>query len=320
MSNSNRYAIGIDFGGTSVKLARVSSDGAIEQRASFATAGLDGVRGWLDEAERHVRSLVDSAGEGRDWAGVGVGVPGFVDFDRGFVYELANVPGWKDVPLADLLQQRFGKPARIENDVNAMAAGECAYGAGRGLQDAVFVTLGTGVGGGLLLGGKLYRGAHSMAGEIGHMTIDMHGIRSPMGIGGVEQYTGNRRISAYALSRIDAGADGTAILRAAGGIPDDVTPKAIAEAASAGDPLALEVFDHVADCLSAMMSSVAYLIQPQAFIVGGGVSAAGDILFAPLRKHLSERLTPVFYERLEIRPAALGNDAGVIGCASLAMG
>lgn len=315
--NASKFAIGVDFGGTSVKLARVSAAGAIEARDAFPTP--PGVPAWLDALAPRVAALVDSAADPSACAGVGVGVPGFVDFDRGFVFDLANVPGWKEVPLADLIQQRLSMPARIENDVNAMAAGECAHGAGRGLTDAVFVTLGTGVGGGLLLNGKLYRGAHSMAGEIGHMTVDMHGIRSPMGIGGVEQYTGNRRIAAYALSRIDAGADGTAILRAAGGTPDDVTPKAIAEAAAAGDPLALEVFDHVADCLSAMMSSVAYLIQPQAFIVGGGVSAAGDILFAPLKKHLAERLNPVFFSRLEIRPAALGNDAGVIGCASLAM-
>lgn len=315
--NASKFAIGVDFGGTSVKLARVSAAGVIEARDAFPTP--PGVPAWLDALAPRVAALVDSAADPSACAGVGVGVPGFVDFDRGFVFDLANVPGWKEVPLADLIQQRLSMPARIENDVNAMAAGECAYGAGRGLTDAVFVTLGTGVGGGLLLNGKIYRGAHSMAGEIGHMTIDMHGIRSPMGIGGVEQYTGNRRIAAYALARIDAGADGSAILRAAGGIPDDVTPKAIAEAAAAGDPLALEVFDHVADCLSAMMSSAAYLIQPQAFIVGGGVSAAGDILFNPLKKHLAERLNPVFFSRLEIRPAALGNDAGVIGCASLAM-
>ena len=315
--NASKFAIGVDFGGTSVKLARVSAAGAIEARDAFPTP--PGVPAWLDALAPRVAALVDSAADPSACAGVGVGVPGFVDFDRGFVFDLANVPGWKEVPLADLIQQRLSMPARIENDVNAMAAGECAHGAGRGLTDAVFVTLGTGVGGGLLLNGKIYRGAHSMAGEIGHMTIDMHGIRSPMGIGGVEQYTGNRRIAAYALSRIDAGADGAAILRAAGGSPENVTPKAIAEAAAAGDPLALEVFDHVADCLSAMMSSAAYLIQPQAFIVGGGVSAAGDILFNPLKKHLAERLNPVFFSRLEIRPAALGNDAGVIGCASLAM-
>ena len=312
-------ALAIDFGGTSVKLAAIDASSAILARTTFDTASAPGVDLWLDAVWNASRTLLPSLPPGSDFAAVGVGVPGFVDFAAGFVHDLANVPGWTAVPLADRLRDRFHLPVAVENDVNAMAAGECAHGAGRGLTDAVFVTLGTGVGGGLLLNGKIYRGAHSMAGEIGHMTVDMHGIRSPMGIGGVEQYTGNRRIAAYALSRIDDGADGSAILRAAGGIPDDVTPKAIAEAAAEGDPLALEVFDHVADCLSAMMSSVSYLIQPQAFIVGGGVSAAGAILFNPLKKHLAERLNPVFFSRLEIRPAALGNDAGVIGCASLAM-
>jgi glucokinase len=316
-STANRYAIGIDFGGTFVKLARVSADGAIEARASFATPGLDGVSGWLDAVAAQIDVLRASAAPGAEWAGVGVGVPGFVDYAKGFVHNLTNVPGWTAVPLADLLRSRFGVPAIVENDVNAMAAGECAYGAGRGLRDAVFVTLGTGVGGGILLNGSIYRGAFSMAGELGHVSIDKDGIVSPMGKGGVEQYVGNRRIVEYALSCMDAGQDGAAILRIAGGA-DNVTPKAISQAAAEGDPLAIHVFDHVADCLSTMMASVAYVLQPAAFIVGGGVSAAGPVLFGPLRSHLAERLSPYFLEHLEIRPAALGNDAGVIGCAALA--
>lgn len=314
---AKQYAIGVDFGGTFVKMARVSPEGHIEAQARFATTDLNGVPGWLDEVERQTAALCASADSEAEFAGIGVGVPGFVDYRRGFVYALANVPGWKDVPLADELSKRFGKTARVENDVNAMAAGEGAYGAGRGLQDAVFVTLGTGVGGGIWLDGKLYRGAHSMAGEIGHMSIDWHGVHSAMGIGGVEQYVGNRRIVEYALRRIDAGADGEDVLRRADGNRAQVTPKVLAEAAAAGDVLGCEVFDYVGDALSAMMASVAYLIQPQAFIIGGGVSAAGDVLFNPLRRHLAERLTPVFMERLEIRRAALGNDAGVIGAASL---
>lgn len=314
--NNRRCAIGVDFGGTFVKMARVDERGEIGARASFATTGLDGVAGWLDEVERHAEALLADMPVDMDWIGIGVGVPGFVDYAKGFVHDLVNVPGWTAVPLAEMLSKRFAKPARVDNDVNAMAAGECIYGAGQAYQHAVFLTLGTGVGGGLLINNNLYRGAYSMAGEIGHVSIDMHGIVSATGRGGVEQYVGNKRIVERALKEIDAGR-ASSILDLAGGKREAVSPKVICEAAEAGDELAREIFDFVADCLATMMASVAYLIQPQAFIIGGGVSAAGPVLFEPLRRHLNERLSPYFSERIVIKRAQLGNDAGVIGAATL---
>lgn len=314
--NPNRCAIGVDFGGTSVKLARVDERGHIAARAAFATGTVGGVEGWLAAVERHVQELLQGLPADAEWTGIGVGVPGFVDYARGYIYNLTNVPGWTAVPLADLLRQRFGKPVRVDNDVNAMAVGECTYGAGQAYQHAVFITLGTGVGGGLLLNKTLYRGAYSMAGEIGHISIDMNGIPSPMGRGGVEQYVGNRRLVERALREMAAGRP-SQILELAGGRREAVTPEIICRAAESGDELAREIFDFAADCLAAMMASVTYLLQPQAFIIGGGMSAAGAILFDPLRRHLNERLNPYFAEKLVIKRAQLGNDAGVIGAATL---
>lgn len=314
--NKKRCAIGVDFGGTLVKMARVDERGEIGARASFATTDLKGVPGWLDEVERRAYDLLADLPPDTECSGIGVGVPGFVDYAKGFVHHLTNVPGWTDVPLAEMLSKRFAKTARVDNDVNAMAVGECIYGAGQAYQHAVFLTLGTGVGGGLLLNNNLYRGAYSMAGEIGHVSIDLNGVASPMGKGGVEQYVGNKRIVERALAQIDAGRT-SSILDLAGGKREAVSPKIICEAAEAGDELAREIFDFVADCLATMMASVAYLIQPQAFIIGGGVSAAGPILFDPLRRHLNERLSPYFAERLVLKRAQLGNDAGVIGAATL---
>ena len=314
--NKKRCAIGVDFGGTFVKMARVDEQGAIGARASFATTELKGVPGWLDEVERHVEALLADMPRDMEWAGIGVGVPGFVDYAKGYVHDLTNVPGWTAVPLAELLAKRFGKTARVDNDVNAMAVGECTYGAGQAYQHAVFLTLGTGVGGGLLINNNLYRGAYSMAGEIGHVSIDMNGVVAPTGRGGVEQYVGNRRIVERALQAIDGGRK-SSIMELAKGDRGAVSPKIICEAAEAGDELAREIFDFVADCLATMMASVSYLLQPQAFIIGGGVSAAGPVLFDPLRKHLNARLSPYFAERLVIKRAQLGNDAGVIGSATL---
>ncbi|NLB65007.1 MAG: ROK family protein [Lentisphaerae bacterium] len=313
-----RFAMGVDFGATGVKLARVGADGGIAARGGFATADVVGVEGWLDAVEREAGRLLAEAPSGAGCAGIGVGVPGFVDYANGFVHDLANVTGWTAVPLAESLGERLKMPVKVDNDVNVMAAGECAFGAGSAFQHAVFLTLGTGVGGGLLLNGQLYRGAFSMGGEIGHMSIDMNGVVSAMGRGGVEQYVGNRQIVERTLRELETGR-ASSILERAGGRPEAVTPKVISEAAAEGDELALEIFDFVADCLATVMASVAYLLQPQAFIIGGGVAGAGAVLFEPLRRHVDERLNRHFAERLEILPAKLGNDAGVIGAASLVL-
>lgn len=313
-----RHAVGIDFGGTFIKMALVSGKGEVLARAKIPTRQAVGVDGWLDAVAGGLEQLRGGK-EGVDpLEGIGVGVPGFVDYERGFVYDLANVPGWTGVHLKPLIEKRFNLRAQIDNDVNAMALGECTFGVGRALQHAVFVTLGTGVGGGLLINGKLYRGACSMAGEIGHMSIQMDGIRSPQGRGGLEQYVGNRRFVERTVKLLEQGRP-SLIRDLAKGDWSAITPELIEQAARKGDALAIEIYDFVADCLATAFASAAYLIQPQAFIVGGGVAKSGNILFDPLRKHLQERLSPFFAERIEVKAAELGNDAGVIGAATLVM-
>jgi len=307
----------VDFGGTGVKMAVVNDEGAILARGGFATAGASSQREWLHAVAQEVQRITAAADiAAGDLDGIGVGVPGFVDFGRGYVHNLANVPGWTGVYLKEMLEQQLGMPAMIDNDVNAMALGESKFGAGRNYDHVVFVTLGTGVGGGILIDGKLFRGAHSTAGEIGHMSIDMNGVKSPEGRGGLEQYVGNRRIVERAVRLIGEGYK-TRILEMAGGSTDAITPKIIADAAYAGDKLALEIYDFVADCLATAFASITYLIQPEVFIIGGGVAQSGKILFDPLMKHIAERLSPFIAEHVKVIPAELGNDAGVIGSAGL---
>lgn len=320
MSEKNlKHAVGVDFGGTFIKMALVNEHGVIEARTRIPTGEASSQDAWINAVEAGAKQLVAKKSlKVEELAGIGVGVPGFVDFEKGYVYDLANVPGWTAVSLGPRLEERFKLHVRVDNDVNAMAVGECTFGSGRLYQHAVFVTLGTGVGGALLINNRLYRGAYSMAGEIGHMSIRMDGIKSPQGKGGLEQYVGNRRIIERAVAALEKGAK-SKITELANGDMTAVTPELIAKAAAAGDALAIEMFDFVADCLAAAFSSVAYVLQPQAFIVGGGVAQSGPVLFEPLQKHLKERLSPVFVERLEIKTAELGNDAGVIGAATLAM-
>ncbi len=313
-SNSQRMAIGIDFGGTAVKAGLVDATGKVLDRVQAATVEVSPRAAWLDFAAQCLRRF--GAGR-RRLAGIGVGVPGFVDFARGYIYDLTNVPGWTHVSLAGLIEKRLGVRAFVDNDVNAMALGECAHGAGRRYRQAVFATLGTGVGGAVLIEGRLYRGAYSMAGEIGHMSINRHGRQAPEGRGGLETYVGNKRLVAAAARALQAGR--RSLLREL--VKNDLkglTPKTIALAARRGDPLAREIFDNMADCLATTFAAVTYLLQPEVIIVGGGVAQSGKVLFDPLRRHLRERLHPFFAERMRVIPALLGEDAGIIGSATLA--
>ncbi len=313
-----RYAVGIDFGGTSVKLALINERGQIKARRKFVTKDVQGHAGWLARVAQEVEALKAGEGTGITLAGVGVGVPGFVDFDRGYIHDLPNVPGWTGVSLGAMLEEKLGLRARIDNDVNAMALGECTFGAGRTYQHAVFVTLGTGVGGGLLINNQLYRGAHSMAGEIGHVSIDRKGVQSPTGFGGVEQYVGNRRIVEYIVKQLESGR--TSLMDSlVKGDRSQLSPKVLKDAADQGDALALEILDYVTDCLATAFASITYVLQPQAFIVGGGVAEEAALLFKLLRKNVDKRLSPHFAKLLEIKPAELSSDAGVIGCATLAL-
>lgn len=314
-----RHAIGVDFGGTSVKLGLVNDRGQIKGRKKIVTKDLATREAWLDAVAQGIEELCPSAERAeKKLAGVGVGVPGFVDYDRGFIYDLPNVPGWKGVPLVEMMESRLHLKTRVDNDVNAMALGECTFGAGRTYQHAVFVTLGTGVGGGLLINNQLYRGAYHMAGELGHVSIDMNGIRSPQGRGGLEQYVGNQRLVARIVKELENGRP-SVLREKCGGDFSKITMEMCNYSAHEGDALALEIYEFMADCLACAFASVTYLIQPQAFIIGGGVASVGAPLFEPLRRKLAERLSPYFAERIEIKHAELGNDAGLIGSATLAL-
>jgi len=314
-----RVGLGVDFGGTFVKLALVNEEGKILARKKHSTKKVTTREEWVEALADGLAVLVKEASvKEEQLCGMGVGVPGFVDFERGYIHNLTNVPGWTGVYLAKILRKRFGLRAFVDNDVNVMAMGECMFGAGKGLKNAVFVTLGTGVGGGMVINGELYRGAHSMAGEIGHVSIARDGIVSPEGRGGLEQYVGNVRLIARAVKELKKGRK-SRIRELVNDNLDEVTPKEIAQAAAEGDALGIEIFDFMADCLATALASVTYLLQPEAFIIGGGVAQSGKVLFDPLKEKLTERLSPFFAERIEIKRAKLGNDAGVIGGAALAL-
>lgn len=310
------WAWAVDFGGTSVKLGLVDAGGRLRAQTAFETSETPDVEAWVSRVERELRALSEAADPKAAPRGIGVGVPGFVDFERGFIHDLTNVPGWTAVPLRDVLFHRLGMTAVVDNDANAMALAESRFGAGRGRRHVVFVTLGTGVGGGLYLDGRLYRGAHAMAGEIGHLSIDWRGATTPQGRGGLETYVGIGGLVRHAAGLLRSGRASMLTQRSEGRL-EALTPKLLSEAAKEGDAVAQECFNRMAAALGSALASLTYVLQPEVFVVGGGVAGAGETLFEPLRRELRERLSPHFASRVAVVPAALGADAGLIGAGAL---
>lgn len=308
MSTASITSVGIDFGGTSVKLGVCRDGELLCTDTPIPTANFHGPAALIGEMAARVAKLRETY---PDIAAIGVGVPGLVDFEHGFVHILTNVPGWKHVPLKALLGEKTGLPVVVENDANAMAYAEFRYGAAQGLHNVVALTMGTGIGGALILNGQMYRGSNCAAGEIGQMSIHFDGRAGHYGnLGALEKYTGNQQIAEHALQRYaEAGIVKTA---------DDCTPKSIAEAAQAGDDIARQIWDEVADWLGTALSSIAWLLNPDAFVIGGGVAQAGDLIFDPLKRKVQSMLSTVVWERLQILPAKFSNEAGIIGNAALA--
>ncbi len=304
---TDKPTIGIDFGGTSIKMAVTSGADLISDVVRIPTREHDDPDMLIDEITGRVSRLRNAF---PGICALGIGVPGAIDFERGITYNLTNVRGWTNVPLRDILQEKTGYPTILENDANCMAYAEFKHGAGRGFRNVGCVTLGTGVGGGLILNGELFRGSRFAAGEIGQMSVDLYGVDGPYGNrGALERYIGNRQIEALARQKyFDAGKDR----------PEDLSPANLARLANEGDAVAMAVWDQVATYLSACLMSIIYLLNPDAVVVGGGVAHAGDILFEPLRQKLKNSLTTECFDHLVISHARFGNTAGIIGCSTMA--
>ncbi|HRZ66897.1 MAG TPA: ROK family protein [Candidatus Omnitrophota bacterium] len=303
-----KFAIGIDLGGTYTKLALVSPKGKIVERGRLSTADHPTRDGLLRAIVSGIDTLLKDARVPRSSVkGVGIGVPGLVDFSKGVVYDLTNVKGWKDTPVKRILENKLKMPVLADNDVNVMALGECKFGAGKGAVNAVCITLGTGVGGGVIIGGGLYRGSTFSAGEVGHMPLKdaPAGLKCNCGgYGCLERYVGNRHISQEYRSMKK------------GKVPL-MSPESISIAAKKGDRAAIELWDRVGSRIGTTLAGIVNLLNPEIIIVGGGVSEAGERLFGPMREAVKKRAMKIPGGAVRIVKAKLGNDAGVIGAAAL---
>jgi glucokinase len=315
-----RFVLGIDIGGTNLVVGSVAEDGAaMVAAASEPTHSEAGATDVVDRlvglAERAIATTRREA-PGAEILGVGVGAPGPLDTKRGIVLLTPNL-GWVNMPLRQLIHDRLGLPAALDNDANCAVLGEWWVGAARGARHAIGITIGTGIGGGLIVDGRLYHGASDVAGEIGHTTIDTEGRRCKCGnYGCLEAYASGPNIALRAVEEMEAGAESR--LRAlVGGDLSKITAQTVYQAAADGDELALEVVNDTAKFLGVGIGNLLNVFNPEVVVVCGGVTLAGDHLFEPLRREVARRAFKPAVNACRIVPGELAGTAGVYGAAKI---
>jgi glucokinase len=316
-----RYIVGVDLGGTNLVAAAISEDGsrtvafrsAMTRADQGADAVVDRMVGMIDTVI--AETIAQTGAKRSDFAGVGVGAPGPLDREKGVVITTPNL-GWTNFPLRDVIAERVGLEATLDNDANCATLGEWWLGAARGGRNVVGMTIGTGIGGGLILDGQLYHGAADVAGEIGHTTIDITGRRCKCGnYGCLEAYTSGPSIADRAREAL-GGDDDSLLYRLVGGQLDRLTAATVYEAAREGDELALDVVRETARFLGAGIANLLNIFNPDVVVIAGGVTQAGAPLFEPLRKEVRKRAFKPAVESCRIVPGSLPGTAGIVGAAA----
>jgi glucokinase len=316
MADNNPFILGIDVGGTSTGVGIVTALGKLEESVTIPTEAGSGPR----DVVRRIGSAAKDLMKRHDGkvALAGAGAPGPLDIRTGVVIEMPNL-GWKDVPLRVMLEEELGLVTHLDNDANSAAFGEYWVGAGMGARLLVCFTLGTGVGGGIVVDGEVLRGVSGAAAEFGHMLVETGGRRCKCGKHGcLEAYASATAIAARARERLEA-KESSVLRDLAGGDSSLVTSKLVSEAALAGDGLAREIIEETARYLAVGVSNVMNLLNPDVVVIGGGVIGAGDLLLDPLREFVRELTFEVHFRDARIVAAALGSEAGIVGAAGIAL-
>ncbi|RYM02203.1 ROK family glucokinase [Sporolactobacillus sp. THM7-7] len=311
--------IGVDLGGTTIKMALIDDAGSILDKWAIATNTIDNGSHIASDISLSIEKKLAQYHLGQsEVRGIGMGAPGFLDMETGFVYKAVNI-GWENYPLKDELERSMGVPVILENDANIAALGEMWLGAGKGAKNLICVTLGTGVGGGIICNGDILHGVSGMAGEIGHMTVvTRDGAPCNCGKRGcletVSSATGIRRLALEALDYNDS----ESILRDIFEEKGDITAEDVFNCARKKDPLSSAVADKAANYLGYALGAISIVTNPEKIVIGGGVSHAGSVLLNPLTEYFKKYSLPRIFDACSIVTAKLSNDAGVIGGAWLA--
>jgi len=309
----DRQAVGVDIGGTKIAALRISGEGEIRARTVMPTPATDQTEAMPAIEAAAAAVLEDGV------AAIGVGMAGLIDVRSGVLLSAPNL-AWRNMGVSEDLAARFGLPVTVDNDATAAAWGESRLGASRGSDDSLFVGVGTGIGGGIVAGGRLIRGAHGLAGEIGHIIVEPDGPLCGCGNRGCWEQVASGLAIARAGRRAVTEEPGSPIARLAGGDPRRATGELVTEAARKGDAAAVAILATVGRRLGEGIAGLVNVLDPDVVVVGGGVGEAGDLLLGPLREAYLEAVEGADVRPdVRIAPAQLGNDAGAIGAALLAI-
>ncbi|KMQ51249.1 Glucokinase [Chitinispirillum alkaliphilum] len=312
-----KHALGIDLGGTNLKGIVLTSSGESRHLTRIPTEAEKGGKHVLDNLLKLIGILVEKNGNSESIVGVGIGTPGFIDNDGVILGGAENLPGWKDTQVFVPILEQYGLKATGGNDVTVAALAELKFGAGKGVNNLVCFALGTGVGGGIVINGKLYKGTHGMAGELGHISVDSSGLPCNCGqVGCVEQYASATGIVALAVDY--AKNETSPLAKIVQENPSSVTSKMVYEYVAKEDPLALKVHHKATEMLGRAVGITINTFAPDRVVLGGGVMMAGEVILEAVRKYSANFCWPEIYEQCQIVAAQMGEDAGVLGAASMA--
>lgn len=317
LDKKKEFALGIDIGGTNTKFGIVNHRGDIFNRGTIATTGYDTVQDYIEDLYRQLKPSIESIGGLEFIKGIGVGAPNG-NYYTGTIEYAPNLPWRGIIPLAKLISDKFLKPCTLTNDANAAAVGEMTYGAGRGMKDFIMITLGTGVGSGIVANGQLIYGHDGFAGELGHTTTIPGGrLHWSTGMrGSLEAYASATGIAITAKELLDEKVHEQSLLR---DIPhENIDSRAVYEAAIKGDKIATEVFEYTGKILGLALANFIMFSSPEAIILFGGVIKAGKLLMDPVRKSMEENLLPIFQNKVKLVFSELKeSDAAILGASAL---
>ena len=319
MTKKTEYIVGVDLGGTKIFAGALSADGSqTHGMRSIATQAELGAEGVVDRINSLIEGVMidtmnETGAKRSDFAGIGIGAPGPLDRAKGIVVVAPNL-GWKDFPLSERIHSRLGLPVTLDNDANCATVGEWWLGAARGGRNVVGITIGTGIGGGLIINGELYHGTSDVAGEIGHTTIDVNGRHCKCGnYGCLEAYASGPAIATRAREALVREDSASMIPSMVDGQADRITAEVVYDAAKKGDGLANEIVRDTARYLGAGIATLLNVINPDTVVIAGGVTRAGEALLGPLRAEVRRRAFNPAVKACKIVPAELPGTAGVVG-------
>ena len=296
-----KYVVGVDVGGTNIKLGLVSPQGVVIARSHFSTKPfLSSKKKLIEVLSKEIKEIYISKGlKVKDIAGVGVGLPGLIDRPKGMVRFLPNIPGWNNVPVKSILERKLNFPVHVENDVKLITLAEWKLGAGRGIKNLICLTLGTGVGSGLVLNDHLYRGVDNAAGELGHMPLNETGLPCNCGgFGCLETYVGNKYLNALA----------NRIMK-----KSDMTTQKMFAFANQGNLKAIRFWRQAATHIGNGLVGIINLLNPELIVIGGGIANNEKYLFPVIRSVIKKRAMRLQGAMVKIKRAKFGDDAGIIG-------